>query len=127
MPDARRELQTIRPTSHTTALGALFIPEEGEERKGEIAGSESLPVWFGQDGHLGGGGQECPPHMSPNCPPIRITGIPGSRTWRAVRRSWSERGERLRGTSRSSRTFDSRSRGPRRCAEHFSDGRLPLD
>jgi hypothetical protein len=28
MPDARRELQTIRPASHTTALGELFIAEE---------------------------------------------------------------------------------------------------
>src|SRR5271157_2703031 len=34
MPDARRELQTIRPASHTTALGALFIPEEGGGAQG---------------------------------------------------------------------------------------------
>jgi hypothetical protein len=27
MPDEARELQTIRPASHTTALGGLFIAE----------------------------------------------------------------------------------------------------
>jgi len=30
----RRELQTIRPASHTTALGGLFIADEREELQG---------------------------------------------------------------------------------------------
>src|SRR5580658_112704 len=31
MPDERRELQTICPASHTTALGGLFIADERAE------------------------------------------------------------------------------------------------
>jgi hypothetical protein len=36
MPDDAREMQTIRPASHTTALGELFIADEWEEMQGEV-------------------------------------------------------------------------------------------
>jgi len=42
MPDDARELQTIRPASHTTALGELFIADVWAEAQGDVyeVGSE---------------------------------------------------------------------------------------
>jgi hypothetical protein len=57
MPDERRELQTIRPASHTTALGELFIADERRVVQAGICGAKVFPdlIPRGASGGLPGG------------------------------------------------------------------------
>ena len=46
MPDSDESCRIIRPTSHTSALGLVFIAENGAEAQGEVARKGSLLSGF---------------------------------------------------------------------------------
>src|ERR1700736_4297821 len=49
MPDSDESCTIIRPASHTTALGELFIADEWERAQGGSWRGGSLEVWCGRD------------------------------------------------------------------------------